>query len=1044
MSYHSGALFHSIVHTVMSSILLRWVAALTFLSAISISSSSAQQSMLPSEKESYAARVPGVVYVQFREGYSPFGVAKKSSSLRESDPVKKLFAEIGVTSVEPFDANAWKDSLSHAFGIDRMYVVNYSSAENPLSVVLRLQQTGLVATASPRYIFKLQYIPNDGQYHDQYYMQKIHAEGAWDITRGDSNVLIADIDAGVNYNHEDLKGNIKINPGESGNGKENNKKDDDGDGYIDDWRGWDAAGDVTGGSLKPDNDPYPSKNATGIANEATHGTMTSGCFGAVADNSLGISGVAPLCKIVPVKIGNDYEQLTGAYEGIYYASNMIAKLGSHGVLNNSWGGRSDAEALPFGQVFQSLITARGQVCVASAGNYHLNNDVTPFYPACVPGVLSVGATDQANKPSSFTHWGKSVLIYAPGVGIRTTAYVEKPVQAANNEYTTDPDVDGTSFSGPIVAGVVGLVMSKFPALSPDAVKKRILDACDPVAGHLFGDPLYHGIVNAEAALTAPVTPALAIQSFTVNGSPDGKLLGVGSSNSLDVTFVNTSSSLATNLHGIIVDGAGYTGDGISRPIASLSELGISPAVIFPITRTGQFSEGSIPVKIAVYDATSYHDTLIVQLQLSKVPGMTHRLLVQHGTCVKEVDGDNGWAGFGYHLFVHDVEKDQDTNIIISQYSKRTNHGWSAPIDFGGQDTITTVDAIDANTAWFGGTDVDGNNVIHYTTDGGNTEPWPTTTDPGMTVKALHFSDGQHGTIIGDASSGRWQIKTTADGGASWQTNNPNATNPAEKTFYNDATWVGTHGWFGTDNGEIVTNYQGNQWKTFSVAGTKLKNVTSIAMSFETAQPKYGYAAVHGPTGDSLYYTQTAGLSWSPYKKGAPGFNVYGITFIPGSDTAVITSQQGIFLLAKPDDALQPLPAPASWDTHASFISAGGVPGNYTIAGNSDRSGVADFSVGATLLAVEAPTEAPQLEMITAPNPFTSSTMLYFSMPKTEIGHIYLADVLGRTATEVFSGSLTEGPHAIAVNAIDLPNGVYHCVLETESGVRAERSIVLSH
>src|SRR5207237_2165560 len=100
-------------------------------------------------------------------------------------------------------------------------------------------------------------------------------------------------------------------------------------------------------------------------------------------------------------------QLTAAYEGIYYASNFCAKYAKHGVINNSWGGRSDAEALPFGARFTSLITARGQVCVASAGNYALNNDVTPFYPACVPGVLSVGASGSDDKQTSFTHYGHS-------------------------------------------------------------------------------------------------------------------------------------------------------------------------------------------------------------------------------------------------------------------------------------------------------------------------------------------------------------------------------------------------------------------------------------------------------------------------------------------------------------------------------------------------------------------------------------------------------------------------------------------------------------
>jgi subtilisin family serine protease len=1011
---------------------------LTF--AMSASTIRAQEAP-PSDAEAYAARVPGVVYVQFREGYSPFAVAKKSSVVKESDPVKKLFAEIGVTSIDAFDPNAWKDPVLHQVGFDRVYVVNYSSNAHPLSVVLRLLQTGLVQTASPRYIFKLQSIPNDPQFGDQYYMQKIEAAAGWDAmggSRGDSNVIIADVDAGVNYNHEDLKGNIKINPGETGldaqnNPKQSNGRDDDGDGYIDDWRGWDAAGNVTTFSLRPDNDPYPSMIAAGIANEATHGTMTTGCFGAVADNGLGISGVAPGCKVVPVKIGNDYEQLTGAYEGIYYASNYLAKHATRGVINNSWGGRSDAEALPFGAIFQQMITARGQVCVASAGNYRLNNDVTPFYPACVPGVLSVGATDQNDRASSFTHYGKSVLVYAPGVGIRTTEY-DFPAQ--NNEYTTAPDVDGTSFSGPIVSGVVGLVMSKFPKLSPDAVKKRIIDACDPVVGHA-NDPLYHGRVNAKNALIAPVTPALAIQSFKVNGADDGTLGPINSSNTIEVTFIN-SSRAGSSLTGVIIDGPGYKSNGINGIIGNIGELETRSAN-FTITRTGEFSEGTIPVYVAVKDGGAYHDTLHFQVPLSKIPGMTHALLVQHGTAIKQVDAVNGWAGFGFHLEIHDIEKNQDTEILINQYAQRTANGWQPPVDFGTDDTVTTVEAIDADHVWFGGGDLNGGFVVHYSVDGGNS--W-NTSNPAMNIRTMHFTDAMHGTAIGDANGGKWQMKTTSNGGQSWDdATSVNSTTPSEKTFYSDACWIGTDGWFGTDNGEIVSTYADarHRWTVHSL-NTNLKNITAIAIA---ADVKLGFAAAHGATGDSLFYTLN-GVTWQRYANGPPGFSPYAIAFIPGTDTAIITSNMGVFKIGSPNDKVLEhyLPAPASWDAHRSFISVSGISGLCTIAANSDPSGVADYQVGGAS-SVSAKDEQNNFSFTTAPNPFTTSTMIYFTMSRTEHAHIRVADVLGRTVAEVFDGSLSEGPHAIQVTAADLLPGVYHCVIETQSGDRAERSIVLT-
>src|SRR5581483_9339034 len=828
---------------------------------------------------SYASRVPGVVYVQFRAGYlPPLEQINMPIDRKKGDPVMRIFGEIGVTSVEPFDPVAWKDSISRRFGIDRMYVVNYAGNAAPLGVVVRLLQTGLVQSASPRYIFKSQVVdhssndrslssdhalnvPNDPGVNDQYYLQNIQAESAWDVTMGDTNVIIADVDEGVNVNHEDLKANIKFNPGETGldaNGhdKRTNGIDDDGDGYVDDWEGWNTAL----------NNNVVAAPPCGADCEGSHGTETTGCFGAVANNNVGIAGVAPKCKILAVRISDNNGQLTGAYEGIHYASTFCAKYATHAVINNSWGGRSDAEALPFASIFPEEITARGQVCVASAGNYSLNNDITPFYPACVPGVLSVGATDRNDNPSSFTHYGHSVSVFAPGVAIYTT-----DLGTQNNEYT-DPQVgvDGTSFSGPITAGICGLVMSAYPTLSPDAVKKKVIETCDPIKGK--NAYLYHGRVNAGAALAPSTTPSLAVQDYSIGNHYLGVLGPYNQQSTVVVNFINISTAPGSNLTAMILPGPGYTWKGYDPRYQNTwtnEPLGTMPSQdsaigSYDLIRTAQFSSGSVPVRFVINPGTP-PDTLTVQISLTPEPGMDHRLLVQHATCVKQLDAVNGWAGFGYFLSYVDPELRIDSTILISQYSVRTDTGWSAPADIPGGEPIYTLDAVDNQTAWFAGA-----TQVYSTLDGGNS--WSQLPSPGIPIRSIHFSSATNGTVIGDAASGKWQIKVTRDGGQTWVSPSfiPQAGHN-KQSFYNAACWVGSHGWFGTDSAQVFeTSDNGSHWAPISLGGATYKQKNVMTVAFDSTAT-IGYAAVRdtasmNPDSAGLFYTSSSGLLWSPCPK----------------------------------------------------------------------------------------------------------------------------------------------------------------------------------
>lgn len=251
--------------------------------------------------------------------------------------------------------------------------------------------------------------PNDPEFNRLWGMNNttngddIDATNAWDITQGSSQVVIAVLDTGVAYTHEDLKANMWTNPGEiAGNGI-----DDDGNGYVDDVHGIDV--------VDHDSDPW---------DENGHGTHVSGTAAAVGNNGIGVTGVSWKAKIMALRFadasGAGYD--SAAIECIYYAIDM--KL-HHGVnivaINASWGGYGAPDT-----ALSNAIQAAGDagiVFCAAAGNDAVNSDTNPYYPAdyhC-SNIISVGASDSNDRPASFSNYGKtSVDVFAPGVNIWST------------------------------------------------------------------------------------------------------------------------------------------------------------------------------------------------------------------------------------------------------------------------------------------------------------------------------------------------------------------------------------------------------------------------------------------------------------------------------------------------------------------------------------------------------------------------------------------------------------------------------------------------
>jgi subtilisin family serine protease len=224
-------------------------------------------------------------------------------------------------------------------------------------------------------------MPNDPQAGSQWALGSLRASQAWDVTQGSSTVLVAVIDTGTNYNHPDLAANMWVNTREvAGNGI-----DDDGNGYVDDVRGWDY--------YMNDNDPMP---------DDWHGTHTAGSIAAVGNNGVGVAGVAYRSRIMPLRfIGPNGGYTSAAVRALQYAVANGAR-----VSNNSWGSSFANQSL---RDAIAAAGAQGHLFIAAAGNNGQNSDSAPFYPAAydVPNIIAVAAITSSESLASFSNYGST-------------------------------------------------------------------------------------------------------------------------------------------------------------------------------------------------------------------------------------------------------------------------------------------------------------------------------------------------------------------------------------------------------------------------------------------------------------------------------------------------------------------------------------------------------------------------------------------------------------------------------------------------------------
>lgn len=338
----------------------------------------------------------------------------------------------------------------------------------------------------------------DPLFSQQWGMHDIGMPAAWNIFRGQDNIIVAVIDTGVDYTHEDLLPNLWRNPNEIAN----NGIDDDGNGFIDDVIGWDFVGN--------DNRPYDlaAANLGELLNGGNpgHGTHCAGNVAARGENGKGISGVAPNAKIMSIRFLGDKGGTTAdAVKSIKYAVDNGAR-----VLSNSWGseGEDPNDAIN-NQALRDIITyaeTKDVLFIAAAGNGHqgkgYNNDTDdrPAYPASYThdNIISVAALDVNNNFGSFSNWGvNSVDIGAPGVKVFSTTvgqkYSDTVIPLLNAHW------DGTSMACPHVAGAAALYWSRHPEKTYQEVKAAILNSAVKIPA-ATGKLVTGGKLNVENLL----------------------------------------------------------------------------------------------------------------------------------------------------------------------------------------------------------------------------------------------------------------------------------------------------------------------------------------------------------------------------------------------------------------------------------------------------------------------------------------------------------------------------------------------------------------
>ena len=402
------------------------------------------------------------VLVKFKPGVSNETIENLTSRLHDriEDRIENIAGWTSIDDLDNADPNAIVAEYSQLAEVEyaepNFEVSIYEDAEGPLDPIL---------PSDPRFTDQWA-LANSGQRGGKQGAD-ISATLAWARTTGSEEVVVAVLDSGVDYRHEDLIENMWTRPANLAPYQDIEL------GTIDDERGYNAIDSAS--------DPM---------DENGHGTHCAGIIGAEGENNLGIAGVNWHVKIMPLKFMSKggFGTTKDAIEAINYVIDRKKAGVNVRIISASWGSTQKSRAL--GDVIRKAYE-NDILFVAAAGNATTDNDRRPHYPSNYdsPNVISVAALDRNDELAKFSNYGaKTVAVAAPGVEILST-WLE-------NSYE---EKSGTSMATPVISGVAALILAENPRMSVDDLRKKILASTDPIVA-LKGKTVTGGRINAAKAL----------------------------------------------------------------------------------------------------------------------------------------------------------------------------------------------------------------------------------------------------------------------------------------------------------------------------------------------------------------------------------------------------------------------------------------------------------------------------------------------------------------------------------------------------------------
>ena len=730
--------------------------------------------------------------------------------------------------------------------VRRIYRIRYTSPLAPEVVAAELSRIPEVEYAEPEPVYELlrstgrtapESIPNDPLYGQ--YLSYLNFPAAWDTTTGDSTIAIGIVDTGVEYTHPDLAAKLWTNAGETGldaqgRDKRTNGIDDDGNGFVDDWRGWNFDANS--------NDPMPTTE--------NHGTGTSSMAAGHTNNGIGISGAGYNCRYMAIK-------------GLTVEAVLYAAVNHAAAANCSFGGGEYSRAM---NDVVEFATDAGTLVVCAAGN---SNDDIPLYPAAYPSALSVGSVDYPgngtpNVKSSFSSYGYAVDVMATGNSINGCNF---------DGYFTGGS--GTSFSAPIVAGLAGLLKSVHPDWGARRISAQIRASAVAIDGAnppFLTGKLGHGRIDAFGALTRRL-PGISVRSLTyspASGVVTAHLVNYGyPTANMQCSFsasagiqILTSATVQTGVIGtdVSVD--------VSCTIALSKNLDYAPLPVIRLDMTDPgtgFSDFTYLEFFAWAEQSSFSQLAISNI--SAVDKQTAWAIASGGTFLRTTDGGLTWntgtipahgadvsciAGVTARTAL--VAEGSGTSQAVIQRTTDGGTGWSTVFTapFGSYCTgLRFCDPVHG-AALFALPGVD-SSLFVVTTNAGVS--WRASSAPAasgwsryLMPNSLTLLDSAHAWFSG-VDGGR--VARTQDGGVHWSVSSTGNSGPVHTAFVSSASGIAVS----AGNEPFVSRtYDGGQHWT-SVSGFSAPGIFALAAVPGTTQM---WAAQYA---DWMSVSSDGGLTW---------------------------------------------------------------------------------------------------------------------------------------------------------------------------------------